>query len=91
MDRTTVTGQPRPRTVLVSGTEVGTSARGTLRSTFTGSVTRGPDGRLTIVRHGHFAGGTGAYGAATGPYTLRATAQAGATVSHGQLTSTVRY
>ncbi len=91
VDRTTVTGNPTPKTFTFSGTEVATSARGTLRSTFTGSATRGSAGRLTIVRHGHFAGGTGAYSAATGSYTLRATASAGSPVMRGRLTTAVRY
>jgi hypothetical protein len=91
VDRTTVTGHPTPQTFTFSGTEVGVWARGTLRSTFTGSATRGSDGRLTIVRHGNFAGGTGAYGAATGHYTLRASARAGSPVMRGRLTTTVRY
>jgi hypothetical protein len=77
--------------VSFEGTEVDYYTRGSQRNKFTGTATIEGDGSQTLVIHGGFTGGTGAYKGAKGRYTFHGTTPPGGTVTTGSSHGSVRF
>lgn len=58
IETVTITGHPNPALFMFRGTSTAFYPHGTTRGAFTGTATLHPGGRLTIVGHGHYTGGT---------------------------------
>lgn len=91
VDRLKITGQPKPNVFSFSGTEVDYLARGSWRSTYTGTDSVQPDGSQEVTVNGRFTGGTGRYRGAKGTYHFTGTAPSGSTVLTGRSTGSITY
>jgi len=91
IDHVRMTGHPTATTFTFRGTEVGFVPRGTFRDVFTGTATIQSDGTQTVMTHGRFVGGTGAYRGATGVFEFSGSAAPGSTSVTGHSIGTIWY
>jgi len=88
-DTVTIMGQPSPNTLTLGGSEVARFNDGTVRSTYTGTVTIHEDGSQTIVANGRITRGSGRYSGASGSYTFTGTTAPGSNVITGSSTGSI--
>jgi len=91
IDRIAITGHPAPNAFDLTGSEVAYLDHGSVRDTFTGTVTVQSDGSQHITATGVVHGGTGRYAGATGYYIYNGTITAGSTVITGGSIGWVTY
>jgi hypothetical protein len=91
IDHIRITGHPSATVFAFRGTEVDYLARGTVRSTFSGTSTVRPDGSQVSRAAGKFSGGTGIYRGASGRYAYEGLVPAGSAILSGTSSGTVVY
>ena len=89
--KASVTGHPTPTTYTFKGTGTDFFAHGTVKSTFTGTITLKPDGSAALAATGKYKGGTDAYKGATGKFTTTATGAPNSTVATFSTKGTLKY
>jgi hypothetical protein len=91
VDHVTITGQPAPDVISFRGSEVDYFAEGTVRNTFTGTVTVQPDGSQKVAATGILTGGTARYRGATGRFAFTGATASGSSVITGHGRGSISY